>query len=118
MNKQELIRNACLAAKAKGIKLHRGAWFNMVGGSPYACCAIGALLLSDENFKFAEDPTNPGYVKKACQILECDPHWLQRFWMGFDRGHQVMLVNDKDKETKDEVAMFGLQLAKELADSK
>lgn len=116
MNKQDFIRKACLEAKAKGIKLHRGPWFDLVGGTPYACCAIGAVLLTDKDFKFAEDPSHPGYTKRACQILEVDAGWLVRFWMGFDRGHHVTLVHDKDKESKDEVSGFGIQLAKELAD--
>ena len=77
---------------------------------------MGAVLLSDETFQFSEDPTNPGYLKRVCEILEVDFHWLKRFWLGFDRGYQVMLIGDKDKESKDEVASFGIQLAKELAD--
>jgi hypothetical protein len=51
-------------------------------------------------------------------MLETDFNWLVRFWMGFDRGHQVLLINDKDKEIKDDVSAFGIQLAKELADKK
>lgn len=119
MNKVDVIRNACLAVKAKGIKLKTGGhWFDLTGkedSKVISCCAIGAVLLSDPEFSFAEDSSHPGYVKKACEILEADPSWLVRFWMGFDRGHQVILVNDKDKEIKDDVSAFGIQLAKELA---
>lgn len=118
MNKVEFIRTACLKAKSKGIRLNRGPWFEIKDNNIKACCAIGAVLLSDEKFSLAQDSSNPGYVKKACQMLEVDPGWLVRFWMGFDRGHQVILVNDKDKEIKDDVSAFGIQLAKELVDSK
>lgn len=122
MNKIEVIRNACLQAKAKGIKLLSGGhWFDLTGQGEskiYSCCAIGAVLLTDKDFTIAEDPVRPGYIKKACEMLETDPSWLVRFWMGFDRGHQVLLVNDKDKEIKDDVSAFGIQLARELADKK
>jgi hypothetical protein len=122
MNKVEVIRNACLQAKAKGIKLFSGGhWFDLTGKSEskiYSCCAIGAVLLSDPEFVLAEDSSRPGYTKKACEMLEVDWYWLVRFWMGFDRGHQVLLVNDKDKEIKDDVSAFGIQLARELADKK
>lgn len=121
MNKQEIIRNACLGAKEKGIKLVRGPWFDLTGSGELklvGCCAIGAVLLSDDNFEIAIDSCTPGYLKKACEMLECDSHWLIRFWMGFDRGHQVMLISDKDKESKDDVSSFGIQLAKEFVDDK
>jgi hypothetical protein len=122
MNKIEVIRNACLQAKAKGIKLLTGGhWFDLTGKGEskiISCCAIGAVLLTDSEFTIAEDPSRPGYLKKACEMLETDWHWIFRFWMGFDRGHQVLLVNDKDKEIKDDVSAFGIQLAKELADKK
>ena len=122
MNKTEVIRNACLQAKAKGIKLFSGGhWFDLTGKGEskiYSCCAIGAVLLTDNEFSMPEDLSRPGFVRKACEMLEVDPSWLVRFWMGFDRGHQVLLVNDKDKEIKDDVSAFGIQLARELTDKK
>jgi len=122
MNKIEVIRNACLQAKSNGIKLFTGGhWFDLTGKGEsklISCCAIGAVLLTDKNFVFATDHSKPGYTEKACQMLEVEDNWLVRFWMGFDRGHQVLLINDKDKEIKDDVSAFGIQLAKELADKK
>jgi len=116
MNRAEFIRNACLAVKVKGLKLKRGPWFDISSGEIKSCCAIGAVLLTNTDFKLVENSTTPGYTRQACELLDVDAHWLVRFWMGFDRGHQVMLINDKDKEIRDEVSALGIQLAKELAD--
>lgn len=106
------IREACNAARARGIKLHRGPWFTFTGTEVTGACAIGAVILAEDRH-VVEDASKPGYVRAACEILKVDAGFLYRFWMGFDRGHQVTIVSG-DEESKDEVSAFGMQIAREF----
>lgn len=107
------IREACLKAKARGIELKPGPWFDMSRGEVVSCCAIGAVLLAN-NVPLNPTTDRPGYVKAACELLEVTPQWLYRFWMGFDRGYQIMVTGKDDKEFPDDTSSFGIQLRKEL----
>jgi hypothetical protein len=115
----EAIRTACERAKEKGLRIHQGPWFEWSGGKVVGCCAIGAVLLeagkiNPEGEPDLETSVNPGYVKAACQTLGVNASWLYRFWMGFDRGYQIMLIDDKEKESKDDISAFGIQLRREF----
>ncbi len=110
----ETIRSACIAARDRGLRLHRGPWFNLNADTIVGCCAIGAVLL---DLPRPADLSNPGFVKAACDRLDVDAFFLQRFWMGWDRGHVVTLVREKDgksSESKDEISGAALALAREF----
>ncbi len=109
------IREACLAMKAKGIRLTRGPWFEFSGDNIVACCAIGAVLVEAGVAQRAEDLSRPGYTRRACELLGVNPWWLYRFWMGFDRDFQIMFEDAEDRKTEDDVSAFGIRLRKELS---
>ena len=110
------IREACLWAKANGHKLlSGGAWYDFTT-TPWGCDALGALLLQQ---KLVTKPNGPeglsGLVKAT---LDVDDFWLRRFWLGWDRGYQVMITKsekDKEIESKDDVSAFGISLRKEMS---
>ena len=113
----EIVRAACLHAREAGLTLNRGPWFVFdADNNPTACCAIGAVLYQAET-PFPADLSNPGYVQAACALLGVDVFWLQRWWLGWDRGHQVTLIHEKDGksfETKDDISKSALALAREF----
>lgn len=117
-----LIQESVAAVRDKGINIVRGPWFDFTGegGSVIACDPIGAVILAKDAMPVGINPNDsatlvrPGLVKVACELLDVDPSWLQRFWMGFDRGHQVTLIDDKDKEHRDDISAYGIQLSKQL----
>lgn len=113
----ELIRAACIQAHDAGLTLKKGPWFVFNdANNPTACCAIGAVLYQAK-IPFPGDLSNPGYVKIACAILGVDVFWLQRWWLGWDRGHQVTLIHEKDGksfETKDDISKSAIALAREF----
>lgn len=81
-----------------------------------SCDAIGAVLLIEKSSKLHFEP---GWLKEVTQLLDVDSFWLWRFWMGWDRGFQV-LVEHIGKgghltSSEDDVAKLGIRLAKEYA---
>lgn len=118
------IRKAIAWAAEKNLPLLRGgAWFIFdAEGQATACDAMGAVLLMHDKVPagIGKDPANlvrPGFSQMAIDILGVDSGWLHRFFMGYDRGYQVMLISEKDgktKESKDEVSFYGQSLAKEF----
>lgn len=117
-----MIRQAVTACQnVMGLKIKHGSWCTLSGSDIISCDPIFAVILYNYGLVFpgAFDPNfdwaRPGLVKEACELLDVDPSWLHRFWLGFDRGHQVLLINDKEKtETRDDVSAYGLQLRKEF----
>lgn len=111
------IRESCAAVQAMGIRVSPGAWFEWEGGKIVACCPVGAVLIAKEKLPPGADGMScePGYVRAACEALGEDFTWLRRFWLGFDRGYQVMIIHDERTETKDDVSSFGIQLSRELS---
>jgi hypothetical protein len=111
------IRQACEKIQAQGIKICRGPWYTFSADRlVQECCAMGAVLLVAE-VPYPEDLVKPGFLKEACRILEVDAFWMQRFWMGWDRGHQVKFYSEKNGKTyesDDEVSAFGISLAREF----
>lgn len=101
-----------------------GPWFIFnAEGNATSADAIGTILLMHGKVPAGmgldtEDLVRPGFIKAACEILGVDPGWLHRFFMGYDRGYQVMLIGEKDKEIKDEVSWYGITLQKELSKKK
>lgn len=114
------IRESIAFVLAKGVRISQGIWFEFSDGwNIEACDPLGAVLyknnLIDRSILTTEGLVRPGFIKLVCTHLDIDVMWLRRFWLGFDRGYQVMIVNDKDEsETKDEVAAYGIQLYREF----
>jgi hypothetical protein len=118
------IRTAVAWAAEKNLPLLKGgAWFIFdAQGQATACDAIGAVLLKHDKVPAGigidyNALMRPGFSKMAAEILGVDSGWLHRFFMGYDRGYQVMLISEKDgktKESKDEVSAYGISLAKEF----
>ncbi len=120
-----MLREACTAMPARGIQIIcGGAWFiwdseKILGADP-----IGAAILAADKLPAGLDPKDPathvrpGLVEAACKLLDVDPGWLWRFWMGYDRNYQVMIVTEekgKDrKESLDEVSAFGMAFRREV----
>lgn len=115
------IRTAYALAKSKGIKILQGAWFEFDStGAVVGCDAIGAVLLKNNLVPegIGLDTirlSTPGFCASACKALEVNGSWLHRFFMGFDRGYQVM-IEDKEskKESRDDVSAYGIQLWREF----
>jgi hypothetical protein len=115
------IREACVFAKSQDVAIKRGLWFELGEDRKIiACDPLGAVLLKSGVVNFKSDVplitylSNPGFVKAICEILNINGLWLRQFWSGFDQGHQVFMIDDKDKLHEDEVSRFGIQLSKEL----
>lgn len=110
------VREACLWAKAAGHPLLRGCWFDFTR-EPWGCDPLGALLLQHGHVTGpAEHLGQPGYSALVRTLLEVDNFWLRRFWLGWDRGYQVLLVTD-DAESKDSVSTWAIALCKEFTAS-
>lgn len=119
------IRQGIAACQAIGVKLKAGLWCELEGDKVVSCDPIFAVLLTQGLVSFektGEVPFNfshPGWIKAACIHLNVDPGWLHRFWLGWDRGHHVVIVSkdkDKESESKDEVSGWAIQLRKEIMD--
>ncbi len=110
VNVKGTIRDCCNQAKSKGIKITRGPWADTSQGI-VSLCAIGAVLWAHDKLG------SENRVREACLLLDVDAMWMRRFWMGFDRGFQAMLVDKDGKETnRDDVGQMGIDLAAELCD--
>jgi hypothetical protein len=117
-----ILREACVAMPARGIKLIRGgAWYEWDSEPKIiAADATGALILYHDKLPTDHKPPNlDGMAHSKLgevvqEILGVDRFWLYRFWMGYDRGYQILAVNDKDEESKDDVSEFGISFAREL----
>ena len=128
-NKQtKLITESCQLIKEEKIQIKRRAWFETNDkGHIISCDPIFAVILvHGENFMKDIlvngipkdlDLSNPGFLEKACEILDVNAFWLRRFSFGFDYGHQVLFISgdERDKKfVKDEVSEFGIQLLRDL----
>ena len=116
-----LVREACAYARAEGLQLIRGgAWFEWNDHMIIATDPIGAVIFKARALPDGLDPKHPetmrapGLISIAKALLGVDHFWLYRFWMGFDRGFQIKIVNEDESETKDDVSEFGIALAREL----
>jgi hypothetical protein len=119
------IREACRWAKTNGHTLLRGGpWFDFTT-APWGCDALGAVLLQEKLVTMAAGPGGLTALAKA--TLDVDSFWLRRFWLGWDRGYQVMITAVRSdcfsgsayesKESKDDVSAFGIALWKEMSRS-
>lgn len=121
------ISDAIIWAKDNNVFLiHGGARFifNAEGNATHADI-IGAILLMNNKVPAGigldyRNLVTPGWDKMAAEILEVDSWWLYRFYMGYDRGHQILFISEGDKkskkakEIKDEVSKFGISTVKEI----
>lgn len=119
-----MLREACAAMPARGITIvHGGAWYEWDSEKIIGADPIGAAILHNGKLPEGLDPKNPetmvrpGLMQAACELLGVDAGWLWRFWMGYDRGYQVMIVTEEKgkerKETPDEVSAFGIAFLRE-----
>jgi hypothetical protein len=114
-----LLREACAAMPARGIEVIRGGpWYvwdseKIVGADPIGAAILMAGKLPPGLTTNPESLVRPGLVQAACELLNVDPMWLYRFWMGYDRRFQIMVIS-KDQESRDEVSEFGIFFAKEI----
>lgn len=112
------LREATAWASAHGIQIIRGAWGEWREGCVVACDPVLALLLQTGVVTSQpKDLSQPGFVRLACEILHVDGPWLYRFWMGYDRAFQVMIIT-KDTESLDDISAFGIQLWREVSAQK
>jgi hypothetical protein len=114
-----MIEDACQTIIAKGMRIVRGPWLEFDNDNKIVACdpLVACLIVNDKMPALVpsnlEQMSNPGLIKAICLLLKVDVAWLFRFWMGFDRGHPLIIISDKE-EFKCEVAAYGMQLAKEL----
>ena len=120
------LREACKEMGVRGIKLlHDGAWYEWDSEKIIGADPIGAAILVAGKLPPGLDPKNaetmvrPGLMEAACELLGVDAGWLWRFWMGYDRGYQVMIVTEEKgkerKESLDEVSAFGISFHREVS---
>ncbi len=120
-----MLREACAAMPARGIKIAcGGAWYEWDAEKMIAADPIGAAIVVAGKLPAGIDPkkpetlVRPGLIEAACDLLGVDPMWLYRFWMGYDRNYQVMIITaDKGKdikESQDEVSAFGIAFRREV----
>ena len=123
---ESLIEEAIIYAKSRGVRINRGgAIFNWcIQESPYKCCtsdypitcdAIGAVLLKMGKENLAHNKFQKGWLKEVCDYLNVDPFWIYRFCIGFDIGHQILIIkltkDKKEKFEKEEISYIGIRLA-------
>jgi hypothetical protein len=119
--------SACEEMIKRGLTIcHGGAYFEVKNGKFISCDPIVAALIVNNkmpelDFNDLELMSKPGIVAAACEFLEVDAFWLYRFWMGYDRGYQILISRDlgsgdkkKTVTKKDDVSEFGIQLHKAL----
>ena len=125
MKQEDLIREACIWAAEHGYQIRRGCLFDWTkpgedgipvrSEQPTACDATGAVLLKNGlGEKFSKEGMYKGWVADLCKILDVDGFWLYRFWMGFDRNFQILIVVDEKHSKTDETARLGIQIAKDF----
>lgn len=120
----KVLRESCNSVRSSGIPILRGGpWFDWNGSGYDGVDPVFAALLAKQKLPAGWNPSaldtmvRPGIVPAACELLDVDPMWLYRFFMGYDRNYQIMITvgEGAEKRTfKDEVAEFGMQFAKEL----
>lgn len=119
----ELIRESCAHCVQRGIKIcHGGPWLEWKGTTIIEADPIAAVIIAQGRLPEGIDPlnpetmVNPGLVRVACELLDIDHGWLYRFWMGYDRGYQILFYSDEERKnaTKDDVSAFGISMRKEL----
>lgn len=118
------IRSAVAWAAEKNLSLLKGGarFVFDAQGQATACDPLGAVLLKHNKVPAGiglnpDALVRPGFIGMLSEILEVDAGWQHRFFMGYDRGYQVVLISEKDgktKESKDDVSFYGMSLAKEL----
>lgn len=97
------------------VLLSGGAWFEWDGEHVVGADPLGAvLLMSGLVVKRPEDLARPGFCDLVRGELGVDNFWLRRFWLGFDRGFQVVITDVEGEEIKDDVSAFGIQLWREV----
>ena len=124
MKAEDRIVEAILAAKARGVLIVRGPVFDWVHPDrvprelPYACNAIGAVLLALGKEQLVSPDVYVGFVPGWRKVIEeylgVNDFWLWRFGSGFDQGNQITLtVVDKDgkeRVRKDDVSALGISI--------
>lgn len=115
-----LLRDSCREVSSRGIRIIRGAWAEWDTEKIIAADPICAVLIVQGRLPPGLNPMDPatmvrpGLWTPACELLGVDTFWLYRFWMGYDRGFQILSVNEKGEENKDDVSEFGINFAKEV----
>lgn len=107
------IRSACLAARASGLRIVRGPFFDWTGGDGrlVAVDGLGAVLWA------VCVPRAPSRVTALRELLDVDGGWLARWSMGWDRDVVLVMHDDKWREIgRDAVSLAGQTLARELVD--
>jgi hypothetical protein len=118
-----LIREACVYARdtLRLRLLSGGPWYEWDSEKIIGTDPIGAVILKCRALPSGLDPkrpetfANPGFIAAARTLLGVDHFWLYRFWMGFDRGFQILVYSDDDKTpSRDDISEFGIALYREL----
>lgn len=121
----DIIIAACEEVIKRGLTLCRGgAHFEVKDNQIVSCDPITATLmvggfLPELDFSDLNQMAHPGIIEAAWTHLGLDPLWLYRFWMGYDRDYQIILIKDegdKTTHTKDDVSKFGIFVAKKFKD--
>lgn len=130
MKAEDRIIEAIRAAQARGIEIIRGPVFDWTTPGdwyahrelPYACNAVGAVLLFlDKEQMVSPDPNvgfTPGWHKLVEEHLGVNDFWIWRFNQGFNGGYQITLMvedkNGKEKILKDDVSALGIAIRRKF----
>ena len=117
MKAEELIALALKSAQEKGVIIKRGYifdWSKDNNGLPFACNAIGSVLLYLGKADMARGGFHKEWSDKVCEALGEQHAWLWRFLHGWDYGNCLSFtVEEKGKEKVfyDEVSKNANKLA-------
>lgn len=118
MNESKTIMDACYFCISKGIKIKGGGSYleisngNIISVDPLIACLIYKNKIN-EDYSNIESLVRPGFIKLICQILGVDAFWIRKFWLGFDRQYQILILDENEKEIgQDDVSKFGIHVFK------
>ena len=128
MKAEDRIVEAIEAARPRGIHIIRGPVLDWTTPGqwishrelPYACNAIGAVLLFLGKERLVSPDVyvgfTPGWRKVVEEHLEVNDFWLWRFGAGFNGGYQITLTvvdkEGKERVRKDDVSALGIAIRK------
>lgn len=115
----ELLEEAIVFAKSLGVAINRGGavfdWGNNYNDLPKSCDAIGAILLKTGKQDLAKQGFKKGWLKEVYDYLGVNSFWIYRFCIGFDVGHQILIIktmkDNSEKTEKDDISELGIKLA-------
>ena len=127
MTPEQVVQGALEWAKAGGVRIIRGAFFDFCGYSGYpnvklaeipACSALGAVLYKAGYDHLCYPAFKVGWDDTLRGLLGVDRSWLWRFMNGWDRGNCLTFEVEVKGETRiihDDVSKYADKLARKWA---